>query len=228
MQTERKMLEASRMIGRVTQNQDVLRQTETKIREAERSLQYFEETIRDLQARKTQLAQGGGDHGQSSGPSGQQPGLPTSPRQVRPGAQTSPSSPYESSRPSGQPNDPSRPYPSDGVVATRPKQYSNLDLIRAETPLNDAKISRMLHQLEFKLQVEKQYKAGIDKMARLYQADGDKRSRADAEAKRVESDRKIALLSSAMKRYKTLHVLDVADDDEEEGQPESAARYVDS
>lgn len=29
----------------------------------------------------------------------------------------------------------------------------------------------MLHQLDFKLTVEKQYKEGIDKMAKLYQVD---------------------------------------------------------
>ena len=73
----------------------------------------------------------------------------------------------------------------------------------------------MLHQLEFKLQVEKQYKEGIAKMSSLYQADGDKKSRADAEAKRVESDKKIALLQSALKRYKTLHILDEAEDEDE-------------
>lgn len=74
----------------------------------------------------------------------------------------------------------------------------------------------MLHQLEFKHQVERQYKMGIDKMAKLYQADGDKKSKADAEAKRVESEKKIQLLNAALKRYKNLHILDdvAADDDE--------------
>ena len=72
----------------------------------------------------------------------------------------------------------------------------------------------MLHQLEFKLQVEMQYKKGIDKMAKLYQADGDKKSKADAESKRVESERKIQLLQTALRRYKTLHILDDADDDD--------------
>lgn len=72
----------------------------------------------------------------------------------------------------------------------------------------------MLHQLEFKLQVETQYKKGIDKMAKLYQADGDKKSRADAESKKIESERKIQLLQSALKRYKNLHILDDADEDD--------------
>ena len=98
-----------------------------------------------------------------------------------------------------------------------PKTYTNLDLIKADTPHTTAKISRMLHQLEYKLQVEMQYKRGIDKMAKLYQADGDKKSRQDAESKRVESDRKIQLLQSALKRYKTLHILDDVEEDEEAG-----------
>ena len=73
----------------------------------------------------------------------------------------------------------------------------------------------MLHQLEFKLQVEMQYKKGIDKMAKLYQQDGDKKSRADAESKRVDSERKIQLLQAALKRYKNLHVLDDVIEEEE-------------
>jgi classical protein kinase C len=105
--------------------------------------------------------------------------------------------------------------------APKAKQYSNLDLIKADTPHTTAKISRMLHQLEFKLQVEMQYKKGIDKMAKLYQADGDKKSRADAESKRVESEKKIQLLQSALKRYKNLHILDDAEEEEEHGGPDT-------
>jgi Hr1 repeat len=101
--------------------------------------------------------------------------------------------------------------------ASKAKSYTNLDLIKADTPITPTKISRMLHQLEFKLQVEMQYKKGIDKMAKLYQADGDKKSRADAESKKVESEKKIQLLQTALKRYKNLHILDDLADDEENG-----------
>jgi hypothetical protein len=99
------------------------------------------------------------------------------------------------------------------------KMYNNLDLIKADTPPTVTKISRMLHQLEFKLQVEREYKKGIDKMAKLYQADGDKRSRADAESKRVESDKKIQLLQASLKRYKNLHILDADPDEEDDDTP---------
>jgi hypothetical protein len=64
----------------------------------------------------------------------------------------------------------------------------------------------MLSQLEFKLSVEKQYKEGIEKMAKLYQIEGDRRSRQDAESKRIESNQKIQLLKQALKRYEDLHV----------------------
>jgi hypothetical protein len=70
----------------------------------------------------------------------------------------------------------------------------------------------MLSQLEFKLSVEKQYKDGVEKMVRLYQDEGDRRSRADAEGRRVESNQKIQLLRQALKRYEDLHVEDSSSD----------------
>lgn len=74
----------------------------------------------------------------------------------------------------------------------------------------------MLSQLEFKLSVEKQYKAGIEKMVRLYQDEGDRKSRADAEGKRIESNQKIQLLQQALKRYADLHV-GIGEDDPGDG-----------
>lgn len=70
----------------------------------------------------------------------------------------------------------------------------------------------MLSQLEFKLSVEKQYKDGVEKMVRLYQDEGDRRSRADAEGRRIESNQKIQLLRQALKRYEDLHVEDSSSD----------------
>jgi uncharacterized coiled-coil protein SlyX len=98
----------------------------------------------------------------------------------------------------------------------------SLDLIKYDTPYRGPKIQLMLSQLEFKLSVEKQYKAGIEKMVRLYQMnDGDRRSRQDAEARlvesrRVESNQKIRLLEQALKGYADLHV-GVAEDDAGDG-----------
>ncbi|KAJ7202787.1 protein kinase C1 [Mycena pura] len=187
--TERKILEASQLLRQATTNPDVLRRNDAKIRETERSLSYFEQTLRELQARKMQQSQP--DNAGSS-----MPQLPPKSGRVPP--------------PGGM-----------GAImglgsAPRSRMYSNLDLIKAETPHTPTKISRMLHQLEFKLRVEMQYKEGIDKMAKLYQADGDKRSRADAETKKVESEKKIQLLQTALKRYKNLHILDDVEEEEED------------
>jgi hypothetical protein len=80
------------------------------------------------------------------------------------------------------------------------------DLIKWDTPHLGPRIQLMLSQLEFKLSVEKQYKDGIEKMVRLYTIEGDKRSKADAEARLIESNQKIQLLKQALKRYEDLHV----------------------
>ncbi|KAF8073610.1 protein kinase C1 [Lyophyllum atratum] len=205
IQTERKILEATQLLRQATSNQDVLRRNEAKIRETERSLSYFEDTLRELQARKLQQSQQEQRQAGSSSP------------QV-------PSKDYDQFGRGGRPNGPPEPGfpmgrpPQPG--SPKPKQYTNLDLIKADIPITPTKISRMLHQLEFKLQVEMQYKKGIDKMAKLYQADGDKKSRADAESKKIESEKKIQLLQTALKRYKNLHILDdIVEEEESEGPP---------
>jgi hypothetical protein len=199
------------ILRQATNNPDVLRRIDAKIKEAERSLSYFEDTLQALQARKLQLSQR--DDSAGSAPQG---GTTPGQRNMRPGdrdRQLPEIPPTELGGQNAGPMPGSQNANAYGV-GTRVKNYTNLDLIRADTPHITAKISRMLHQLEFKLQVEMQYKKGIDKMVKLYQADGDKKSRADAESKRVESERKIQLLQSALKRYKTLHILDDVEDEE--------------
>lgn len=75
----------------------------------------------------------------------------------------------------------------------------------------------MLQQLEFKLSVEKQYKEGIEKMINLYKMEGDKRSKSEAEGKRLESTQKIQLLTKSLKRYSDMHI----DFEEDFGEDES-------
>ena len=64
IETERKFLEASKLIRQATSNPEVLRKNDAKIREAERSLSYFEDTLRELQSRKMMQSQRG-DHSRS-------------------------------------------------------------------------------------------------------------------------------------------------------------------
>ncbi|KAN0139904.1 hypothetical protein V8E53_002566 [Lactarius tabidus] len=212
IQTERKVLEASQLLRQATTNQDVLRRNDAKIKEAERSLSYFEDTLRELQARKMQLS----DPSRSMG-SPQAKLSPTlRPHQLGNRDRTS-----QYNDPGGVPNSPEirNSYLDEDGPSSKAKNLTKLDMIRADTPHTALKIARMLHQLEFKLQVEVQYRKGIDKMVKLYQADGDKKSRADAEGKRVESEKKIQLLQTAIKRYKTLNVIDAADEDEDPVDP---------
>jgi hypothetical protein len=83
-----------------------------------------------------------------------------------------------------------------------------LDLIKDGTSYEmlGPRIQLMRSQLEFKLSVEKQYKDGIEKMVRLYQMEGDRKSRADAQARRIESNQKIQILIQSLKKYEQLRV----------------------
>jgi hypothetical protein len=53
-------------------------------------------------------------------------------------------------------------------------------------------------------------------MVRLYQDEGDRKSRADAEGRRIESNQKIQLLKQALKRYEDLHI-DIESSDAADG-----------
>jgi classical protein kinase C len=75
----------------------------------------------------------------------------------------------------------------------------------------------MLSQIQFKLKVEEQYLKGVEKMVQLYSMEGDRKSKADAAARRVESKQKMLLLKQALKRYEELHVADVIDIDSQDG-----------
>lgn len=75
----------------------------------------------------------------------------------------------------------------------------------------------MLSQIQFKLKVEEQYLKGVEKMVQLYSMEGDRKSKADAAARRVESKQKMSLLKQALKRYEELHVADVLESDGQDG-----------
>ncbi|KAH7336912.1 hypothetical protein B0J17DRAFT_695528 [Rhizoctonia solani] len=196
IQLERKLLEGTRAMKNATTNQDVLRRLDAKIRDAEASLTYFEETLQNLQAKKR-----GPDSADARGPGAG--GLPPTPRGW------------------GSERDRSLPLPPDDgapVEAAPKKNYTNLDLLKADTPHSNARITKMIHLLETKLRTEQQYKRGTEKMIQLYLAEGDKKSRVEAEGKRFESENKIQLLQQALKRYKSLYIMDDEEDDTTEGE----------
>ncbi|KUL91181.1 hypothetical protein ZTR_00876 [Talaromyces verruculosus] len=233
IEREKALIAAATNLRQSTDNPSVQRQADGQMREGRRNIAYLEEKLRELQYRKDGAATSGAP---------QLPPLPgAAGEQRRNGGYDAPAPPPKDPR-TGYPGDtgdygdpgpggysqggtgmmPSRapfadPRPDAAIPKARPN-YSKLDLIKYDTPYLGPKIQLMLSQLEFKLSVEKQYKAGIEKMVRLYQDEGDRKSRADAEGRRIESNQKIQLLKQALKRYEDLHIdiessTDNADDD---------------
>lgn len=213
---EKALINAANAMRQSTNNPAVLSRLDGQIRDGRRNIEYFEKTLRDLELRRVgsdmenmslqpggpaskkagnpltpppkdgwngYVDQGQGGYGDSQGGYGNLGGGPS----LAP-----PRPPYAGSTPGAQQN-------------KRPN-YSKLDLIKYDTPHLGPRIQLMLSQLEFKLTVEKQYKDGIEKMVKLYQMEGDRKSKADAEARRIESNQKIQLLKQSLKRYEDLHV----------------------
>lgn len=225
IEREKALITAATNMRQSTDNPLVQRQVDANIRDGRKNIAYLEGKIRELQERRNS---GGA----------QLPGTGDVGEQRRSGGYDAPAPPpkdsmhgdtgdYGDPGPGGYSQGgtgqmPSRapfadPRPFASIPKARPN-YSKLDLIKYDTPYLGPKIQLMLSQLEFKLSVEKQYKAGIEKMSRLYQDEGDRKSRADAEGRRIESNQKIQLLKQALKRYEDLHVdiessTDNADDD---------------
>ncbi|CAH6722086.1 protein kinase C-like 1 [[Candida] jaroonii] len=84
--------------------------------------------------------------------------------------------------------------------------YTRFDLTKYDGPSMGHRIQYMLQQLQFKLQVENQYKQANEKISQLYLLDGDKSSSVAAEGGKLESDQRIQLLNKALKRYQDMHV----------------------
>ncbi|SLM40307.1 protein kinase c [Lasallia pustulata] len=233
---------------RQSSNPQVQQSLDSQVREGRRNIAYLEERMRELQMRRMGQGMDSMSIGPSASGRPQPPphaSLPPQPRGQRNGPYQAPPGPasrdvrgaygmeqgdYGDPGPAGYSGEmgagtgmmPPRapfgpPAPGSTMPRTRPN-YSKLDLIKYDTPYLGPRIQLMLSQLEFKLSVEKQYKDGIEKMVRLYQDEGDRKSRADAEARRIESNQKIQLLKQALKRYEDLHVdmesnADAPDDD---------------
>lgn len=88
--------------------------------------------------------------------------------------------------------------------------YSRLDLVKYDCPSLGHKIQHMLQQLQFKLQVENQYKQANEKILNLYLQGGDKLSSSAAEDGLLLSDQRIQLLNKSLKKYNNMYI-DVED-----------------
>ncbi|PYI11138.1 hypothetical protein BO78DRAFT_162857 [Aspergillus sclerotiicarbonarius CBS 121057] len=202
IEREKALIAAASNLRQSTENRQVQQRADANIRDGRKNIAYLEEKMRELQLRRD----GGGSPTDKRLPPNPEAG-PMTPQDYPQDEYGDASGPYPhggaGSMPSGAPYADPRPFAP--VPKARPN-YTKLDLIKYDTSYLGPKIQLMLSQLEFKLSVEKQYKAGIEKMVRLYQDEGDRKSRADAEGRRIESNQKIQLLKQALKRYEDLHV----------------------
>ncbi|KAK1752229.1 hypothetical protein QBC47DRAFT_68595 [Echria macrotheca] len=231
IEREKALMNAANSMRQQTNNEAVRSKLDTQIREGRRNLEFFEERLRELQMRR--LGQGmdnmslggstiGGSSYHGSGMQGDSMSPPAPPPKDGGSGYGDYGQYGQYGQGSGSGGDlmPSHgPFPAgpphSGMVKARPN-FSKLDLIKYDTPYLGPRIQLMLSQIQFKLNVEEQYLKGIEKMVQLYQMEGDKKSRADAAAKRLESRQKIVLLKQALKRYEELHIdmdTDSADDD---------------
>ncbi|OAL40324.1 protein kinase C-like protein [Fonsecaea nubica] len=241
IEREKALINAATHMRQSTNNAAVQARVDSNIRDSRRNISYLEEKLAELQLRQRGHNEGVAPPPPAHGGSGYQTpsdsrmqqsrfqhgGGPTPPPKDERGYFSNERGDYGDPGPGGYsqggtgmmppraPYGDPRPY-SAPVPKARPN-FSKLDLIKYDTPYLGPKIQLMLSQLEFKLSVEKQYKAGIEKMVRLYQDEGDRKSRLDAEGRRIESNQKVQLLKQALKRYMDLHVdietSDAADDD---------------
>ncbi|KAL9097010.1 MAG: hypothetical protein Q9165_000974 [Trypethelium subeluteriae] len=225
IERERALINAANSMRQSTNNASVHSRLDAQIRDGRRNIEYLEGRMGELQMRRMgtdmdSLSIGAGTNG-GPAPPAHGTTMPGTQQRVSDGRDArfggtdqgdygDPGSGGYSQLNAGHGLMPPRapyapPGPSAGTPKARPN-YSRLDLIKYDTPHLGPRIQLMLSQLEFKLSVEKQYKDGIEKMVRLYQLEGDRKSRADAEGRRIESNQKIQLLKQALKRYEDLHV----------------------
>ncbi|KAK5109011.1 hypothetical protein LTR62_007645 [Meristemomyces frigidus] len=229
---EKAIITAANALRQATNNASVISRGDSQIRDAQRNIQYFEQRIQELQTRSMGNSMNNMAIGNNGGPpppphgGNGQSGRGMNNQQGH--ADGTQGGDYGNPGPGGYSMGgapglmpPSRPYappgPADRSPRNRPN-FSKLDLIKYDTAHLGPRIQLMLSQLEFKLSVEKQYKDGIEKMVRLYQIEKDRKSQADAEGRRIESNQKIQLLTRALRRYEDLHVdvessADAADDE---------------
>ncbi|KAI8072635.1 kinase-like domain-containing protein [Gongronella butleri] len=103
------------------------------------------------------------------------------------------------------------------VDAKKLKRYTNLDLLMSDVPFNKPKVSLKLHELEYKLEIEKKLLTGMKTMGDAVDrlgTGGDRRHR-EIQSQKDESMEKLSLLNKALRKYKFLYI-DEGEDAEED------------
>ncbi|KAI0392967.1 hypothetical protein F5Y17DRAFT_330193 [Xylariaceae sp. FL0594] len=220
---ERNFVNGANDMRRQTNNDSVRSRLDVKIEESKKLIEFFEEKLREMQRKQDDYRSGRLGQGmenmslEGSGSRGPGGGPPPPPPKDAGGDWSGDRGSYGSLQYSqigahGDMMPPRAPYgpPGPGSSPTHQRPtYTKLDLIKYNTPHLGPRIQLMLSQVQFKLKVEEQYLKGVEKMVQLYNMEGDRKSKADAAARRVESKQKIHLLRQALKRYEQLHIDDL-------------------
>jgi hypothetical protein len=94
--------------------------------------------------------------------------------------------------------------------------------LEADTPINRAKVSLKLHELEYKSDVEKKVQEGIRNLYHLLDrtssSAADRRRKAELHEKQLECTEKMTLLNNAVKKYKDLYLGEDEEEEEQEGE----------
>lgn len=88
-------------------------------------------------------------------------------------------------------------------------------MLTTDTLFNKSKVSLKLHELEYKLDVERKVLAGIKTMADVVDRNpSDRRRKTELQGQMNESIEKLNLLSKALRKYKSLYIGEGDDDDD--------------
>ncbi|KAK9244752.1 hypothetical protein V1506DRAFT_295384 [Lipomyces tetrasporus] len=188
IERERSLIQGAKAMSQNTGNQDVKTRCESNIAESKKNIAYLEKMLQDLQLKRRSIISSDTGADDSTG------------------LHSPPPVPQKDGD-----------LPGSRAPRTRPN-YTDLDLIKYDSPYLGPRIQLMLQQLEFKLSLEKKYKEGIEKLVRLYEIEGDRRNKSQAENQRIESSQKMHLLKLALKRYQDMHI-DLDDDLQDDTSP---------
>ncbi|CAG8754709.1 55_t:CDS:2, partial [Cetraspora pellucida] len=201
---EAQMQQAAERVKSQTNNPQVQAQCEQNIVDAARNIDYLQKELERLQIRQRNSLQYPTQSGHQQF------------QQISPGGNHSPVSPHHSysyPQPNQPPNYPNAPLDQtygSSIPATRKGGLSNLDLIKSDAPFARQKVSLKLHELEFKLDVERRLKEGSEKMsdAVILQDPKNKKGIAEVQVQTLESKEKISLLTRSLQKYRSLYIVD--------------------
>ncbi|QPG73635.1 hypothetical protein FOA43_000947 [Brettanomyces nanus] len=174
IERERNIAIGANNLRKETSNAHVIQRCSTQIREAQKNIEYLEETLKKMTLKQRQQQQRHHHNHNGEGKSD--------------GSSESQSEEEEEKTPVHKP------------------AFTVLDLLKYECPSLGHRIQYMLQLLQFKMQVEEQYREANEKIYKLYEADGDRKSLSMAQEQRLDSDRRLQLIRKSLKQYQSLFV----------------------